>query len=187
MNAAERFDALGALLAYPEADHAARVERARQALSGDDESLDLLEKFAAAVAPLALEARQELFIQTFDLSPVCTLEVGWHLYGENYDRGAFLVRMRQQMREHEVAESDELPDHLTHVLQVLGRMEPGAQCEFAERFVLPALAKMMAGFKNKGNPFEHVMNLIGRSVHALCPNVPLTAAEPTLPILEIME
>jgi nitrate reductase molybdenum cofactor assembly chaperone NarJ/NarW len=187
MTVAEKFDALAALLVYPGADYAARVDHCREALRGDAESLQLLENSAATVTPLPLEARQELFIQTFDLSPVCTLEVGWHLYGENYDRGAFLVRMRQQMREHGVAESDELPDHLTHVLQVLGRMEPGAQCEFAERFVLPALAKMMAGFKSKGNPFEHVMNVIGRSVHALCPNVPLTVAEPTLPILEIME
>ncbi len=187
MNAAEKFDALGALLAYPGPEFAARVERCRQALRDDAEGLELLEKFAAVVTPLTAEAMQELFIQTFDLSPVCTLEVGWHLFGENYDRGAFLVRMRLQMRECGLAESDELPDHLMHILQVLGRMEREAQCEFAERFVLPALAKMMAGFKNKGNPFEHVMNVIGRSVHALCPNVPLTVAEPTLPILEIME
>ncbi len=187
MTATAKFDALGALLAYPNSDYLLRVNACREVLRGDADSLDLLEKFAAAVVPLSLESLQELFIQTFDLSPVCTLEVGWHLYGENYDRGAFLVRMRQQMREHGIAESDELPDHLTHVLHVLGRMEGDAQCEFAERFVLAALAKMMAGFKNKGNPFEHVMNVIGRSVHALCPNVPLTVAEPALPILEIME
>ncbi len=187
MTTAQKLDTLAALLAYPSGDRAARIEAAREALRGDAESLELLEKFAAAVSPLPLEAAQELFIQTFDLSPVCTLEVGWHLYGENYDRGAFLVRMRQMMREHGLAESDELPDHLTHVLQVLGRAEADVQCDFAERSVLPALAKMMAGFKGKGNPFEHVMNLIGRTVHALCPNVPLIVPEATLPILEIME
>ena len=187
MTTAEKFDTLAALLAYPAGDCLARIEAAHHALSGDAESLEFLEKFRAAVTPLTPEGLQELFIQTFDLSPVCTLEVGWHLYGENYDRGAFLVRMRELMREHGVAESDELPDHLSHVLQVLGRLEADAQCEFAERFVLPALAKMMAGFRNKENPFEHVMNAIGRTVHALCPNVPLAAADPGLPILEIME
>jgi nitrate reductase delta subunit len=187
MTETHRFDALAALLGYPAGDYRSRIQAARESLGGDAESRELLERFAAAVTPLSQESLQELFIQTFDLSPVCTLEVGWHLYGENYDRGAFLVRMRQQMREHGVAESDELPDHLTHVLQVLGRMEGDAQCDFAERFVLPALAKMMAGFKHKENPFEHVMNVIGRSVHALCPNVPLSVPEATLPILEIME
>lgn len=187
MTSGHKLDALAALLAYPGGDYLARSDRAREALQDDTESLALLEQFAAAVTPLALEARQELFIQTFDLSPVCTLEVGWHLYGENYDRGTFLVRMRQQMRERGLAESDELPDHLSHVLAVLARMEPEEGAEFAARFVLPALAKMMAGFKNKQNPFENVMNAIGRTVHVLCPDVPLTASEPALPILEIME
>ncbi len=187
MGTAKKFDALGALLAYPRDEYRGRIETARAAVAGDAESLDFLERFSAAVTLLPLESAQELFIQTFDLSPVCTLEVGWHLYGENYDRGAFLVRMRQLMREHELAESDELPDHLTHVLQVLGRMDTEAQPDFAERFVLPALAKMMAGFKGKGNPFEHVMNVIGRTVHALCPNVRLIVPEATLPMLEIRE
>ncbi len=187
MNVTEKLEAIAALLAYPAADYAGRLDRCRTALGGDAESLQHLEEFAAVVTPMTLELQQELFIQTFDLSPVCTLEVGWHLYGENYDRGAFLVSMRQLMRECGLAESDELPDHLIHVLQVLGRMDTEAQPEFAERFVLPALAKMMAGFKGKGNPFEHILNVIGRTVHALCPNVPLIVPEATLPILEIME
>ncbi len=187
MRPEDKLDALAALLVYPGSDYAGRIERARQVLHDDGESLALLEQFAAAVKPLALESLQELFIRTFDLSPVCTLEVGWHLYGENYDRGTFLVRMRELMREHGLAESDELPDHLTHVLAVLARMAPEEGAEFAARFVLPALAKMMAGFKNKQNPFENVMNAIGRTVHALCPDVPLTVSEPALPILEIME
>ncbi len=187
MRTEDKLDVLAALLVYPGSDYGARIERARQVLQGDAESLALLEQFAAAVKPLSLESLQELFIRTFDLSPVCTLEVGWHLYGENYDRGTFLVRMRQQMREHGLPESDELPDHLTHVLAVLARMVAEERPEFAARFVLPALAKMMAGFKNKQNPFENVMNAIGRTVHALCPDVPLTPSEPALPILEIME
>ncbi len=187
MRRGDKLDALAALLVYPGSDYVARIERARQVLQDDGEGLGLLERFAAAVTPLDVESKQELFIQTFDLSPVCTLEVGWHLYGENYDRGTFLVRMRELMREHGLTESDELPDHLTHVLAVLARLDREEGAEFSARFVLPALAKMMAGFKNKQNPFENVMNAIGRTVHALCPDVPLTIADAALPILEIME
>src|SRR6266568_3182701 len=58
-------------------------------------------------------ARQELYVQTFEFNPACTLELGWHLFGENYERGEFLVRMREQLRRHGIAESNELPDHLT--------------------------------------------------------------------------
>ncbi len=41
---------------------------------------------------------EELYTRTFDLNPVCALEIGWHLFGEDYERGAFLVRMRDQLR-----------------------------------------------------------------------------------------
>ncbi len=184
MSAMERFDALSALLNYPDANYFARVLSCGEALADDPGSETLLAAFAAAIRPLPLESLQELFIQTFDLSPVCTLEVGWHLYGENYERGAFLVRMREQLREHGLAESDELPDHLTHVLAVLGRMDCESGCEFAGRFVLPAMAKMMDGFKEKQNPFENVMKAIWRNVHALCPEIALTASDPVLRVLE---
>ena len=37
---------------------------------------------------------EELYAATFDSSDDCALEVGWHLYGEAYQRGVFLVEMR---------------------------------------------------------------------------------------------
>lgn len=184
MSATERFDALAWLLDYPDRDYFARVRKCQQVLADDPGSEVLLNAFAAAIGPLSSEALQELFIQTFDLSPVCTLEVGWHLYGENYERGTFLVHMREQLRDCGLKESDELPDHLTHVLAVLGRMETGTACEFAGRFLMPALAKMMEGFKDKLNPYENVMRAIWRNVHALCPEIALTASDPALRVLE---
>lgn len=184
MSAVERFDALSGLLAYPDREYVARMRKCQEALADDPGSEALLNAFAVAVRPMSVEALQELFIQTFDLSPVCTLEVGWHLYGENYERGAFLVHMREELRDCGLKESDELPDHLGHVLAVLGRLETGTACEFAGRYVMPALAKMLEGFHDKQNPFENVMKAIWRNVHALCPEIALTASDPALRVLE---
>lgn len=174
MSAARKFDALARLLEYPGGRYSSTIDECRAALAGDEQSQALLDTFAAAVAPLSTEALQELFIQTFDLNPVCTLEVGWHLYGENYDRGAFMVRMRGELRRFGLKESEELPDHLAHVLAILERMEPNEGCQFAARFVLPALNKMLGGFKDKQNPFGNVMQAIWRTMHGLCPEVPLS-------------
>ena len=41
-----------------------------------------LREFAQAWADLTPEQQQELFVRTFDLNPLCSLEVGWQLYGE---------------------------------------------------------------------------------------------------------
>jgi nitrate reductase assembly molybdenum cofactor insertion protein NarJ len=121
-----------------------------------------LNLFAAQIRDLSTEALQEMFIRTFDMNPDRSLEVGWHLFGENYDRGTFLVKMRQQLRRFSIAESGELPDHITHVLAVLGRMPAGEAEEFAVACVFPALEKMCAGFDDKKevSPFKNVLDAL---------------------------
>ena len=43
---------------------------------------------------MSVEDLQELYTRTFDWNPDTSLEIGWHLYGENYERGEFLVEVR---------------------------------------------------------------------------------------------
>jgi len=87
-------------------------------------------------------AMQELYVQSFEFNPNCTLEIGWHLFGENYERGEFLVRMRENLRRDGIAESTELPDHLTHLLALIARMDHDEAAELVGQFVLPALGKI---------------------------------------------
>src|SRR3972149_5384978 len=86
-----------------------------------------------------LEELEESFTRTFDLNPVCCLEVGWQLYGEDYNRGSFMVEMRQRIRSHGITETLELPDHLSNLLPLLGRMEPQEAGPLCASFVLSAL------------------------------------------------
>ena len=65
---------------------------------------------------------EEAYTRTFDVNPACALEIGWHLFGEDYMRGQFLVRMRGELAKYGIPESSELPDHLTHVLAVIAAM-----------------------------------------------------------------
>lgn len=100
---------------------------------------------------------EELYTRTFDVNPITSLEIGWHLYGEAYERGAFLVKMRELLRQHGVPESTELPDHLVHVLQLLGRMDDAGREAFIGAFLQPALKKMLEGFAKQSTPYEHVL------------------------------
>ena len=192
METSSIYDSLAALLVYPGGDYHQRVTRAAQALAAvDGEAALLLAHFAEKIRNFSVEALQELFIQTFDMNPNRSLEMGWHLFGENYDRGTFLVKMRQQLRRFGVAESAELPDHVSHVLAVLGRMPADEAEEFGVACVFPALEKMRAGFgdKKEENVFKDVLDALagllrGRYGDALLESA---AGAPALRVLQRSE
>ena len=114
--------------------------------------------------------RQELYVQTFEFNPASTLELGWHLFGENYERGEFLVRMREQLRRHGITESSELPDHLTHLLPLIGCMAHDAAAQLAGESILPALAKIRIALQD--NPYESVIADIAEKLEADYPDAP---------------
>jgi nitrate reductase molybdenum cofactor assembly chaperone NarJ/NarW len=153
----------GKLLSYPGGGYLSEIDACRNAAPEiDPEAARCLSDFKARVCGLTLEEAQELYVQTFDLNPVCALEVGWQLYGDNYDRGNFLVKMRQELERYGVPENIELPDHLCHVLPLLARMDPETARSFGRASVVPALNKMLAAFEGKSSPYENVLKALGR-------------------------
>ena len=158
-------DELAVVLSYPKEDYKLRVQRCAELAAssvgeipdGNDNAASHLKEFCAAIAPLTVEELEELFTRTFDINPVCSLELGWHLYGETYERGAFMVLMRDVLRRCAVEESSELPDHLSHALLALGRMRDDEADAFVRTRLNKALGKMVEGFSSKGNPYEHAM------------------------------
>ena len=143
----ERYDLLARLLDYPEQ-------------GGYPEAVSLLRPLYERVSRMSREETQELYTRTFDINAVCTLEVGWHIYGEDYARGALLVKMREQLRAMNVPESVELPDHLTHMLRVLGRLGGTEADEMASHYLLPGLIKMLAGMAEGEHPYQALIEAI---------------------------
>ncbi len=152
------FEAVSFLLHYPSDSYRERLDQCVSVLIEQEPQAALcIGRFSARTEGLTVEALQELFTQTFDLDPVCSLEVGWQLYGEEYARGNFLVAMRSLLREHGIKESGELPDHLVHLLPLLDRLEGPDKNEVIGQYITPALAKMLKPFEGKKNPYEEVL------------------------------
>ena len=149
------YEDLAALFSYPSEDFHLKAEKSLRAMDG--EAAAQLRECYAATQDLTTEELQELFTRTFDLNPLCTLEIGWQLYGEDYQRGEFLVKMRQQLREYDLRESGELPDHLSHALMLLGRLEPEEAAEFATSYLLPAIDKMRGAWHENRNAFSALL------------------------------
>ncbi|MDA7980806.1 MAG: molecular chaperone TorD family protein [Pirellulales bacterium] len=114
---------------------------------------------------------EEAYTQTFDNSPKCALEVGWHLFGEEYARGMFLVRMREEMRRFRIVESGELPDHLVHVLQIVAAMPANEAERFATACVLPGVKKLRDGVAAVSTPYEAIVVALVEVLEHIWPGV----------------
>lgn len=113
-------------------------------------------EFGEWIERCTLEELEETYTKTFDVNPDCALEVGWHLFGEEYTRGLFLVRMREELRRYGLAESAELPDHITHVLDVIGAMPKSEAARFVRACVLPAVETMRDAFHKCESQYRNV-------------------------------
>jgi nitrate reductase molybdenum cofactor assembly chaperone NarJ/NarW len=111
-------------------------------------------EFFDEIARVEQTGLEELYTRTFDLNPVATLEVGWHLWGEQYERGRFLADLTEQQHALEVEGGSELPDHLTVLLPMLARMR---HPEALAAKILPAIEKILAPLVEHGNPYRHLL------------------------------
>lgn len=163
------FNLLAQVFVYPDESYAARCRAA---------GLSVLADFAESISTAEL---QEQFIDTFDWNPATALEIGWHLFGEDYARGEFMARMRTELRRYGLQESSELPDHLTHVLALLGRMEEERAEEFSRDFVSPAVGKLVAALDQRNSPFAIVMHAVWEALPA---RGPVLKPKTELPVLQ---
>jgi nitrate reductase assembly molybdenum cofactor insertion protein NarJ len=154
---------LGGLLTYPDERYGGVLDPLRAAADDvDGVAAADVRAFAAWVGATPVTGLQEAFTQTFDLNPVCALEVGWQLFGEEYERGAFLVHARQLLREHGIAEGGELPDHLSSMLALLPRLPSGHANQMAADALVPAVGKMTAAIEGAPSPFRPLIRAIAR-------------------------
>ena len=143
----ELFNAFGRLFQYPGDGYVENAGRLAGLLHAENSrAAQAMNDFSRYVESQPLYDLEEAYTRAFDLNPTCSLEIGWHLFGEEYVRGLFMVRMRNEMRERGLEETGELPDHVVHVLAVLAAMNPDPARELARACVCPAVGKMLAAF-----------------------------------------
>ena len=154
---------LGRLLCYPTEGYGGDVGATVAALAAYDAGAEqAMAAFAAFVGETPVTGMQEAFTQTFDLNPVCALEVGWQLFGEEYERGGFLVETRDLLRQHGIDEGSELPDHLASLLAVLPHLPEEHARQLATGALVPAVRKMAAAIEASASPFCPVIQTIDR-------------------------
>ncbi|KAA3614504.1 MAG: hypothetical protein DWQ01_02030 [Planctomycetota bacterium] len=161
------------LCQYPDEKIHSRVEGVLELVTEHlPEHQPQAEKFAEYVRQSSLSSLEEVYTGTFDYAADCALECGWHVFGESYDRGAFLVKMRVALERWNEPEFGLLPDHLHCLMRLLCH-----PLDFEERsqvmvVVGPALEKICKALESQGNPYHSLLLLAEGTVKGWCSKLP---------------
>lgn len=155
-------DSLANVLEYPTEDWFSRLEKCKAlSLLTDRAGNEYFSGFCVEIHKFVLLELQEIYTRTFDLNPVCALEIGYHLFGEDYKRGEFLARLRETENPYELGQEQQLPDYLPVVLRLLGQMEDAEErAAMIGYCLIPALKKMNETFEKKQNPYGNVIKFL---------------------------
>ncbi|MCK6587799.1 MAG: molecular chaperone TorD family protein [Polyangiaceae bacterium] len=167
------FDRLAVCLEYPTEETASAASQAAGESglpSGMREALARLRDWVTR----DLNEAEELYTRMFDMSPVCTLHAGYHLFGEDYQRGALLAMLRGELRAAHVDEKNDLPDFLPTLLRLLGRLEdPEDRSLLASSLLLPALEKMNHSLERGTDAFSALLKELPGILENEVVNAPL--------------
>ncbi|MCE4566949.1 hypothetical protein INQ51_21690 [Maribellus sp. CM-23] len=127
----------------------------------------LLEAFATHMQEKNLPQQQEYYISTFDVQALCYLDIGYVLYEEDYNRGRFLVYMKQEQEKAGNPRNSELPDHLPNVLNLLPLItDPTFAEELVVSMLIPALEKMIRSFQSDDNVYKGMLKVLQQTLEA---------------------
>ncbi|GLI38801.1 molecular chaperone TorD family protein [Geobacter hydrogenophilus] len=150
------------VLDYPTPHLAGRVEDALNLLAPlDMNAARRLGRFRTVVAETPLSRLEEIYTGTFDLQPLCSPHVGYHLFGEDCRRALFMIRLKERYAALDVPPDSELPDHICAILRFLAlEPESGMARDLVFEGLHPAAAKMVATFGESENPYRHVIGAL---------------------------
>jgi len=127
------------------------------------ELMPKFDSFVEHIQQKTIAGQQEYYIATFDVQALCYLDIGYVLYGEDYNRGVFLANMK---KEQEMAGNNcgsELPDHLPNILTLLPKLrDENLAEELIVSMMVPALENMIESFQSAGNVYKGMLEILLR-------------------------
>ncbi len=163
------FPLLAGLLDYPDDSFARRVEQCRKNLSQAYPEIDA--DALLQLCALPRETLEELFTQTFDITPACVPYVGIHLFGEqNFKRGEFMAKLRHQFQQLKFDPGLELADHLGVLLRFLSLLDITVQKDLVGMCLLSPLQKMIEAL-GENNPYRAVLQITRHVLQIQFPEV----------------
>jgi nitrate reductase assembly molybdenum cofactor insertion protein NarJ len=129
---------------YPGEDYHEVVIEAIKSLGQDyPDSTKELEKFLELL-PMQSGELQELYSKSFEVQAITSLDVGYVLYGDDYQRGVIMVNLKDEHSKADNSCGEELVDFLPNLLRLLPKMQdPETIHELVTLLIATAVEKMM--------------------------------------------
>ena len=124
-----------------------------------------LAEFRRFVTETPREKLEESYAETFDLGAEHCLYVGYHLFGDGYNRNRFLQELNARYRARGFDSGPELPDHLPVMLRFLAAYQGGAEREeILMEAIQPALEKMTAAANSPASGYDPVLRSLAAAL-----------------------
>ena len=100
----KHYTVLAEIFRYPSPERSPFVDEWQKIVkTAVPELMPKLDSFIEHIQQKTIARQQEYYIATFDVQALCYLDIGYVLYGEDFNRGVFLAHMK---KEQEMAGND---------------------------------------------------------------------------------
>lgn len=133
---------------YPNEGYSEYVKQIQLFLDNNyPEAANEFNNFATYMLNKTTFEQQELYTKTFDVQPICYLDLGYVIFGEDYKRGAFLLHMQQEQQAVNNPCGSELSDNICNILNLYAKHQNQQLLnELAFQIMIPGLKKMISEF-----------------------------------------
>jgi len=108
---------------------------------------EFLKPFTKVVSTVSKYELEDLYLRTFEVQSITTLDIGYVAFGDDYKRGELLVNLNKEHKTYGIECEGELADNLANILKLICVLEDKKLLlDLINKLVAPSLVKMIQGF-----------------------------------------
>ena len=113
---------------------------------------------------------EERYTGLFDLNPICTLNLGYHVFGDTYPRGELIAGLARELRLRGLNPGQELPDYLPTLLRLLARIQSPEDARLLlSGALLPGLNKAAEALRDSHDAWSDMIRALPPVLEDLMP------------------
>lgn len=140
---------ISSLFVFPkDEDYVPNVKKVQQYLNKSlPDAGKTLQPFTEVIKTVSQIEMEDLYVRTFEVQSITTLDIGYIVFGDDYKRGELLVNLNKEHKAYGIDCGNELADNLSNVLKLLNVLkDDNLRDDLVNKIMVPALIKMIEGF-----------------------------------------